>query len=109
MYITFLEDHLKLFVVSPEVNHRAESPYWNTGMMDKWVLFDRIVSQFIIKNRLIPILNPIFQHSSIPTFQLHTKYYAIWHYVIDKPAKTRRAAFDRISFFSLFSGGSHLF
>jgi hypothetical protein len=37
--------------------------------VDEWVFLDRIASHFKFKNRPIPIINPIFQYSSIPTFQ----------------------------------------
>jgi len=39
---------------------------WNDGIVDKWVFLDRIASQFKLKNRPIPIINPIFRYSSIP-------------------------------------------
>jgi hypothetical protein len=36
---------------------------------DEWVFLDRMASQFKFKNRPIPILDPKFQYSNIPTFQ----------------------------------------
>jgi hypothetical protein len=43
--------------------------YWNDGIVDEWVGFDLIASQFKFINRPIPIFNPIFHSSSIPAFQ----------------------------------------
>jgi hypothetical protein len=37
--------------------------------VEEWVDLDRIASQCIIKNRPVPIIDPAFQYSSIPTFQ----------------------------------------
>jgi hypothetical protein len=37
--------------------------------VDEWVFLDRIGSQYKFKTGPIPIFNPIFQYSSIPTFQ----------------------------------------
>jgi mycothiol synthase len=37
--------------------------------VEEWVFLDRIVSHFKFNIRPIPILNPIFHYSSIPTFQ----------------------------------------